>query len=170
MTANLPQLSAISRSILLYDLHLPCVQLLGPALTVWFGIGKACRYLRFLRCLDMNGIVAIDKFDYGRLSIYLNLKSQNTVYIIIIVFSIFSEGVSRVRLGVHLINSHRGRWSPTWVHSGRRPLLVPVPAPSDSADGEFSGMKIDRGNRSTQKTCPTRHFIHHKSHLTRPGC
>jgi hypothetical protein len=35
-----------------------------------------------------------------------------------------------------------------------------VPAPGDYYDGEFGGMKIGRGN------C---HFVHHKSHLTRPG-
>jgi hypothetical protein len=44
-----------------------------------------------------------------------------------------------------------------------------VPAPGDYDDGEFRGMKIDRGNRSTRRNLPQRHFVHHKSHLTRPG-
>jgi hypothetical protein len=33
-------------------------------------------------------------------------------------------------------------------------------------------MKIGGGNRSTRrkkKPCPQRHFVHHKSHMTRPG-
>jgi hypothetical protein len=34
-----------------------------------------------------------------------------------------------------------------------------VPAPGDCDYGEFGGIKIGRGN----------HFVHHKSHLTRPG-
>jgi hypothetical protein len=38
-----------------------------------------------------------------------------------------------------------------------------VPAPGDYDDGEFGGMKIGRGNP------PQRHFVHHKSNLTRPG-
>jgi hypothetical protein len=45
-----------------------------------------------------------------------------------------------------------------------------VPASGDYEDGEFGGMKIGRGNRSTRRKpgpeplCPP-----HKSHLTRPG-
>jgi hypothetical protein len=31
--------------------------------------------------------------------------------------------------------------------------------------GEIGGMKIGRGNRNL----PQRHFVHHKSHMTRPG-
>jgi hypothetical protein len=30
-------------------------------------------------------------------------------------------------------------------------------------------MKIGKGNRSTRKTLPQRHFVNHKSHMTRPG-
>jgi hypothetical protein len=44
-----------------------------------------------------------------------------------------------------------------------------VPAPGDSDDGEFGGMKIGRENRSNRRKLPQRHFVHHKFHLTRPG-
>jgi hypothetical protein len=36
-----------------------------------------------------------------------------------------------------------------------------VPAPGDCEDGEFRGMNGENLLR--------RHFVHHKSHLTRPG-
>jgi hypothetical protein len=46
-----------------------------------------------------------------------------------------------------------------------------VPAPGDCEDGGFGGMKTDRGNRSTRgENLAQRHFIHLKSHLTKPGC
>jgi hypothetical protein len=35
--------------------------------------------------------------------------------------------------------------------------------------GAIGGMKIGRGNRSTRRNLPEHHFVHHKSHLTRPG-
>jgi hypothetical protein len=35
--------------------------------------------------------------------------------------------------------------------------------------GEIGGMKIGRGNRSTRRNLLQRHFVHHKSHMTRPG-
>jgi hypothetical protein len=34
---------------------------------------------------------------------------------------------------------------------------------------EIGGMKIGRGNRSTRRNLSQRHFVHHKSHMTRPG-
>jgi hypothetical protein len=40
------------------------------------------------------------------------------------------------------------------------------------ADGdcvEIGGMKIGRGNRSTRRKPAQSHFVHHKSHMTRPG-
>jgi hypothetical protein len=43
-----------------------------------------------------------------------------------------------------------------------------VPAPGGYDDGEFGGMKIGRGNRIGE-ILPERHFVHHKSLLTRPG-
>jgi hypothetical protein len=44
-----------------------------------------------------------------------------------------------------------------------------LPAPGDCEDGEFGGMKIGRGNRSTRRKPAQGHFVDHKSHLTRPG-
>jgi hypothetical protein len=46
-----------------------------------------------------------------------------------------------------------------------------VPAPGDYLDGEFGGMMIGKGNRSTwKKNLLQYHFVHHKSHMTwNPG-
>jgi hypothetical protein len=30
-------------------------------------------------------------------------------------------------------------------------------------------LKIGKGNRSTRRKLPQRHFVHHKSHMTRRG-
>jgi hypothetical protein len=39
----------------------------------------------------------------------------------------------------------------------------------ESDCGEIYGIKIGRGNRSTRRKPPQRHFVHHKSHMARPG-
>jgi hypothetical protein len=44
-------------------------------------------------------------------------------------------------------NSHNGGWSPSWVHSARRPLN----GPDGYGDREFGGMKFGKGNRSTRR-------------------
>jgi hypothetical protein len=44
-----------------------------------------------------------------------------------------------------------------------------VPAPGDYDDGEFGGIKIGRGNRVLGENLSQRHFVHHKSCLTRAG-
>jgi hypothetical protein len=43
-----------------------------------------------------------------------------------------------------------------------------VPAPGDYEDGEFGGMNIGRGNRSTRRKPAQRHFVNYKSHLASP--
>jgi hypothetical protein len=35
--------------------------------------------------------------------------------------------------------------------------------------GQIGGMKIGRENRSTRRKPAPAHFVHHKSHMTRPG-
>jgi hypothetical protein len=39
----------------------------------------------------------------------------------------------------------------------------------DGDCGEIGGMNIGRGNRSTRRKPAPAHFVHHKSHMTRPG-
>jgi hypothetical protein len=54
------------------------------------------------------------------------------------------------------LNSHSEGWSPNGVHSARQPLLAYCTCPGDCEDGEFGGIKIGRGNRSTwRKPTPT---------------
>jgi hypothetical protein len=44
-----------------------------------------------------------------------------------------------------------------------------IPAPGYYNDGEFVGMNIDRWTEVLGENLPQGHFIHHKSHLSRPG-
>jgi hypothetical protein len=48
--------------------------------------------------------------------------------------------------------------------------LLYQPQMIDEGDcGAIGEMKIGRGNQSTGRNLPQRHFVHHKFHMTRPG-
>jgi hypothetical protein len=66
-------------------------------------------------------------------------------------------------------NLHSGEWSPNWVHSARRPLtgllyLARVIVRMENYVEWMAGETEVLG-----ENLPRRHFVHHKSHLTRPG-
>jgi hypothetical protein len=72
--------------------------------------------------------------------------------------------------GYFFFNSHSGGWSPSWVHSARRPftdlLYLPrvIMMMENLVEWSLAGeTEVPRGN------LPQRHFVHHKSNLTRPG-
>jgi hypothetical protein len=67
-------------------------------------------------------------------------------------------------------NAHSGRWSANWVHSARRLLIGLLYLPrvivrvENLVEWRFAGETEVFG-----EDLPQRHFVHHKSHLTRPG-
>jgi hypothetical protein len=64
---------------------------------------------------------------------------------------------------------HSGGWSPNWVHSARRPLtgLLYLPWVIVRMENLVEWMKGE--TEVLGENLPRRHFVHHKSHLTRPG-
>jgi hypothetical protein len=69
----------------------------------------------------------------------------------------------------NFFNSQSVGWvqlSPLGTSATNWPIVL---AQGDCENGEFGGIKIIRRNRSTRRKPAQRHFVHHKSHLTRPG-
>jgi hypothetical protein len=56
-----------------------------------------------------------------------------------------------------------------WVLRPLTGLLYQPRMIGESDCGEIGGMKIGRRNRSTRRKPAQRNFVHHKSHMTRPG-
>jgi hypothetical protein len=66
-------------------------------------------------------------------------------------------------------NSHSGGGVLLGLLGTSAPDWPIVPALGDYDDGEFGGMKIGKGNRSTRRKLVPAPLVHHKSHLTRRG-
>jgi hypothetical protein len=64
---------------------------------------------------------------------------------------------------IFFLNSHSGRWSPSWVHSARRPLngLLYLPRVIMIMEN-----LVEWRLAVETEVLPQRHFVHHKSHLT----
>jgi hypothetical protein len=63
-----------------------------------------------------------------------------------------------------------GGWSPYWVHSGRRPLngLLYLPRVIVMMENLLE-WRLEGETEVHGENLPQRHFVHHKSQLTRPG-
>jgi hypothetical protein len=66
-------------------------------------------------------------------------------------------------------NLRSGVWSPNWVHSARRPLTGLLYLPRMIVRMENSMEWMAGETEVLGEYLPRRHFVHHKSHLTRPG-
>jgi hypothetical protein len=67
-------------------------------------------------------------------------------------------------------NSHSGGWSLNWVHSARRPLngLLYLPRVIMMMENLVE-WRLAGETEVLGENLPQRHFVHHKSHLIRPG-
>jgi hypothetical protein len=66
-------------------------------------------------------------------------------------------------------NLYSGGWSPNWVHSARRPLTSLLYLPRVIVRMENLVEWMTGESEVLGENLPRRHFVHHKSHLTRPG-
>jgi hypothetical protein len=71
--------------------------------------------------------------------------------------------------GGFFFNLHSGGWSPNWVHSTRRPLTGLLYLPRVIMRMEKLVEWMAGETEVLGENLPRRHFLHHKSHLTRPG-
>jgi hypothetical protein len=62
-----------------------------------------------------------------------------------------------------------GGWSPNWVHLARRPLTGLLYLPRVIVRMENLVEWMSGETKVLGENLPRRHFVHHKSHLTRPG-
>jgi hypothetical protein len=83
-----------------------------------------------------------------------------------------NEFLSSVEGGNFLVllrNLHSGGWSPHWIHSARRPLTGLLYLPRVIVRMEKLVEWMAGETEVLGENLPRRHFVHHKSHLTRPG-
>jgi hypothetical protein len=75
----------------------------------------------------------------------------------------------RIHRLFNFFNLHSGGWSPSWVHSARRPLTGLLYLPRVIVRMENFVEWMAGETEVLGENLPRRHFVHHKSHLSRPG-
>jgi hypothetical protein len=67
------------------------------------------------------------------------------------------------------LNLHSVGWSPNWVHSARRSFTALLCLPRAIVRMENLVEWMAGETEVLGENLPRRHFVHHKSHLIRPG-